>query len=162
MTEAGPEAGRLGGIARHGRPRGPIETLDHVSVTTAGGLQGDFRGAMKPGGKGRRQVSLIEAECWDLAMAELKLHPEDVLPWHARRANLLMEGLRLPRASGTIVAIGATLRIEISQECDPCSRMEELIPGLKAALLPDWRGGFLGKVLTDGEIAVGDEIRIER
>ena len=154
--------GRLGGIARHGRPRGPIEPIDAVSVSVAAGLHGDFRGAVKPGGKGRRQVSLIEAACWDLAMAELQLDADKVLPWHARRANLLIEGLRLPREPGTIVAIGATLRIEITQECDPCSRMEELVPGLKAALLPDWRGGFLGKVLTDGDIAVGDEIRIER
>lgn len=156
------ETGILGGIARHGRPRGPIETIAHVSVTNAGGLQGDFRGAVKPGSKARRQVSLIEAACWDQAMAELQLHADEVLPWHARRANLLIEGLRLPREAGTIVMIGASLRIEVTQECDPCSRMEELIPGLKAALLPDWRGGFLGKVLTDGEITVGDTIRIER
>ncbi len=156
------QTGRLGGIARHARPRGPIEPIDHVSVSVVGGLQGDFRGAVKPGGKGRRQVSLIEADCWDAAMAELQVRAGDRLPWHARRANLLIENLRLPREAGTIVAIGATLRIEITQECDPCSRMEELLPGLKAALLPDWRGGFLGKVLTDGEIAVGDEIRIER
>jgi MOSC domain-containing protein YiiM len=152
----------LGGIARHARPRGPIETLDHVSVSTVGGLQGDFRGAMKPGGKGRRQVSLVEAESWDAAMADLRLDAEDILPWHARRANLLIRGLRLPREAGTVIAIGASLRIEVTQECDPCSRMDELRPGLKAALLPDWRGGVLGKVLTDGEIAVGDEIRIER
>jgi MOSC domain-containing protein YiiM len=61
-----------------------------------------------------------------------------------------------------VIAIGATLRIEITRECDPCSRMEEVAPGLKAVLLPDWRGGVLGRVITDGEISVGDEIRIER
>jgi MOSC domain-containing protein YiiM len=156
------QTGRLGGIARHARPRGPIEPIEHVSVSVASGLQGDFRGAVKPGGKGRRQVSLIEAECWAAAMAELGVQADEMLPWHARRANLLIEGLRLPREAGTILAIGTSLRIEITQECDPCSRMEEVHPGLKAALLPDWRAGFLGKVLTDGEIAVGDEIRIER
>jgi MOSC domain-containing protein YiiM len=58
------------------------------------------------------------------------------------------------------VQIGATLVIEITGECDPCSRMEALQPGLRAALTPDWRGGFLGRVIEDGEIAVGDEIRI--
>jgi len=30
-----------------------------------------------------------------------------------------------------------------------------------AALAPDWRGGVLGRVISDGEIAVGDEVRIE-
>jgi MOSC domain-containing protein YiiM len=161
MTEAGESIGVLGGIARHGRPRGPIEILDNVSVTVVSGLQGDFRGAVKPGGKARRQVSLITAEAWAAAMAELGLHDEELLPWHARRANLLVQGLKLPQHAGYVLAIGISLRIEVMQECDPCSRMEQLVPGLKAALLPDWRGGVLGKVLTDGPIAVGDMIRIE-
>lgn len=161
MTETGTGSGILGGIARHGRSRGPIETLDTVSVTVAGGLQGDFRGAVKPGSKARRQVSLLEAASWDAALTELQLHADEMLPWHARRANLLVQGLRLPRTSGYILAIGDSLRIEVMQECDPCSRMDALMPGLKAVLLPDWRGGVLGKVLTDGTIAVGDAIRIE-
>ncbi len=154
-------AGRLGGIARHDRPRGPIETVSRVAVTRTEGLHGDFRGAVRPGKSGRRQVSLIEADSWAAAMADLGLAGADLLAWHARRANLLIEGLRLPREAGRVIAIGASLRIEVSRECDPCSRMEEIAPGLKAALLPDWRGGVLGKVLSDGEIAVGDEVRIE-
>jgi MOSC domain-containing protein YiiM len=39
--------------------------------------------------------------------------------------------------------------------------MEALQPGLRAALTPDWRGGFLCRVIADGEIAIGDEIRID-
>ncbi len=103
----------------------------------------------------------MEAESWAAAMRDLRIHADEMIPWHARRANLLVEGLRLPREAGAVLAIGASLRILITQECDPCSRMEEIYPGLKAALLPDWRGGLLGKVLTDGTIAVGDAIRIE-
>lgn len=153
--------GRLGGIARHGRSRGPIETLHHVSVTQAEGVHGDLRGAIRPGKSGRRQISLIEAESWDAAIAELGGAVDRAMPWHVRRANLLVEGIRLPREAGKVVAIGDSLRIEITCECDPCSRMDEILPGLKTALLPDWRGGVLGRVLTDGEIAVGDEVRIE-
>lgn len=154
-------AGRLGGIARHDRPRGPIETLARIVVNRAEGLHGDFRGAVRPGKSTRRQVSLIEAESWAAAMADLRLTGEEALPWHVRRANLLVEGLRLPREPGAVIAIGASLRIETTCECDPCSRMEEIALGLKAALMPDWRGGVLGRVLDDGEIAVGDEVRIE-
>lgn len=153
-------AGRLDGIARHDRPRGPIETVSRLRVTTAGGLHGDCRGAVRPGGSGRRQVSLIEAESWAAAMAELG-RDGDPLAWHVRRANLLVSGVRLPRAPGGVIAIGQGLRIEVTCECDPCSRMEEIAPGLKAALMPDWRGGVLGRVLSDGDIAVGDEVRIE-
>ncbi|OYX95208.1 MAG: MOSC domain-containing protein [Novosphingobium sp. 16-62-11] len=153
--------GRLGGIARHDRSRGPIETLDHVSVTRELGVRGDLRGAIRPGKSGRRQVSLIEAESWAAALSELQPAPDHAMPWYIRRANLLVEGVRLPREPGRVIAIGKTLRIEITCECDPCSRMDEIQPGLKLALMPDWRGGVLGRVLTDGEIFVGDEVRIE-
>lgn len=153
--------GRLGGIARHDRPYGPIETIDHVRVTTAEGVHGDIRGAVASTKTTRkRQVSLIEADSWAEAMADLGLTGEDALPWHVRRANLLVEGLRLPREIGKVIAIGRSVRIEVTGECDPCSRMEEIAPGLKAALIPDWRGGVLGRVMEEGEIAVGDEIRI--
>lgn len=154
--------GRLGGIARHARSRAPIETLRAVAVTCAEGVRGDGRGAIRPGKSGRRQISLIEAESWAAALRDLGLEGDPTLPWHVRRANLLVKGLRLPREPGRVIAIGATLRIEVTCECDPCSRMEEVAPGLKGALMPDWRGGVLGRVLTDGEIVVGDEVRIER
>lgn len=153
--------GRLGGIARHDKSRGPIETLDHVAVTRAHGVHGDRRGTIRAGKSGRRQVSLIEAESWAAAMAELELPAEKVLAWHVRRANLLVEGVRLPREAGKVIAIGNGLRIEVTCECDPCFRMDEILPGLKHVLLPDWRGGVLGCVLSDGEIAIGDEVRIE-
>lgn len=135
--------------------------LQKVAVNRTEGVHGDFRGAARPGKPPRRQISLIEAESWAAAMAELGREGENAIPWFERRANLLIEGLRLPRTLGVVIAIGATLRIETTRECDPCSRMEEIAPGLKAVLTSDWRGGVLGRVITDGEIAVGDEIRIE-
>jgi len=149
--------GRLAGIARHDRPLGPMETLDHVAVTVAEGVHGDFRGArasLKPSRK--RQVSLIEAESVTHAMSEAGA----VLDWWDCRRNLLVTGLRLPREEGTRVQIGATLVLEITCECEPCERMDALHEGLRAALTPDWRAGFLGRVIEDGEVAVGDEIRI--
>lgn len=150
------------GIARHDRPRGPMETVERVDVTREQGVAGDARGAVRAGKQPRRQVSLIEAESWAAAMAELGLSGDKALPWYSRRANLLVEGVRLPREAGAVIAIGSSLRIETTVECDPCSRMEEIMPGLKAALEPDWRGGVLGTVLSDGAIAVGDEVRIEQ
>jgi MOSC domain-containing protein YiiM len=153
--------GRLGGIARHERSRSAIETLQSVSVTRASGVAGDKNGVIRPGGMGRRQVSLIEAESWDAALADLAPASDKALLWHDRRANLLVQGIRLPREPGKVIAIGQSLRIEVTCECDPCSRMDEIQPGLKSALLPDWRGGVLGRVLSDGDIAIGDEVRIE-
>ena len=150
-------AGRLAGIARHDRPKGPMETLESAAVTAAAGVDGDYRGARaaaKPGRK--RQVSLIEAEGLAAAFAESGA----ALAWSDCRRNLLVEGLRLPREPGACVGIGEHLVIEITDECDPCERMDALHEGLRAALTPDWRGGFLGRVVEDGEIAIGDEIRI--
>ena len=56
--------------------------------------------------------------------------------------------------------IGASLVIEITDQCTPCHRMEALLPGLHDAMRPDWRGGFLARVEQDGAVAVNDEIRI--
>src|SRR5258706_14950184 len=63
--------GKLAGIARHACKRGPMEELETVCITVESGLDGDFRGVVKPGGTGRRQVSLIEAGDWAAAMADL-------------------------------------------------------------------------------------------
>ena len=150
--------GRLIGIARHGRPRGPIETLDRVHVSIEAGLQGDFRGAVKPGGRGKRQVTVMAREAWDAAMADLG---RDDLAWSDRRVNLLTEGVALPRVPGSLLRLGASLVLQVTGECDPCSRMEQIAPGLKAALTPDWRGGLLCRVIAAGQIALGDTIIIE-
>ena len=154
-------AGRLEGIARHKVSRGPMETLDRALVTPDEGLEGDCRGQVAEGKKGNRQITVIEAESWAAAVAELGAAAEGLV-WSDRRANLLVSGVRLPREAGKVIAIGDGLRIEVRCECDPCSRMDALREGLRAALTPDWRGGICGRVISEGEIALGDEVRIEQ
>ncbi|WP_447410682.1 hypothetical protein, partial [Clostridium perfringens] len=66
-----------------------METIDHVDVSVEAGLAGDFRGAVKPGGRGRRQVTLMERGDWDAAMAEVGR----AIAWQERRANLLIDHL---------------------------------------------------------------------
>ena len=149
--------GRLSGIARHQRKYGPVETLESIAIRRECGVPGDYAsGVASQKVSRKRQVSLIEAECVTTAMAEVGA----ALDWSDCRRNLLVQGLRLPREEGTRVQIGDSLVLEITCECDPCERMDALHEGLRAAMTPDWRGGFLGRVIEDGEIAVGDEIRI--
>ncbi|WP_294294026.1 MOSC domain-containing protein [uncultured Sphingomonas sp.] len=148
--------GVLLGIARHARPKAPMEVIEHARVTPETGIAGDFRGAMK-GKPYKRQVTLIERGDWDAAMAEVG----HSIGWQERRANLLVDGLDLPQTKGVRLRIGADVVLEITRETDPCERMEALAEGLRAALTPDWRGGACAMVVTGGEIAVGDEIRIE-
>ena len=148
--------GRLLGIARHARPRGPMETVDRAVIGLRTGVAGDFRGAIRPGGRGRRQVTAMVRADWEAAMAELG-HPP--IAWSDRRVNLLVDGIALPRETGAVLSIGTAL-FEITGECDPCSRMEEVAPGLRAALTPGWRGGRNMKVVGGGEIAIGDRVSI--
>lgn len=150
------QAGTLQGIARRAYPGAPMETIDRAYLSVALGVTGDCRGIVKPG-KSKRQVSLLEAGDWAAATAEVGSDA----PWHARRANLLVDGLDLPQRGGAVLRIGDTARLEITVECDPCIRMEQVAPGLMTALLPDWRGGVLARVLSEGDIRVGDPIIIE-
>jgi MOSC domain-containing protein YiiM len=122
-------------------------------------VTGDFRGALAASkGNTKHQVSVMEAESWAAAMGDLGRDE----PWWKRRANLLVKGIRLPREGGTRIRIGTRCLLEVTVGCDPCHRMEEVAPGLFAALKPDWRGGFLARVLEDGDITLGDEVRIEQ
>jgi MOSC domain-containing protein YiiM len=42
--------------------------------------------------------------------------------------------------------------------CDPCELMEEIRPGLEDEL--EGKRGMLARVLTTGDVAVGDEIKL--
>ena len=148
--------GRLAGLARRAAPRAPMETLEAGRIGVEFGLEGDFRGTPRPGKLPKRQVTVLAREAWQAACAELG---HDV-PWTARRANLLVEALPLPRRAGDVIAIG-DVRLEVHVQVDPCERMDEAAPGLREALVPDWRGGVGCRVLSGGEIRVGDRVWIE-
>lgn len=149
--------GRLAGIARHARPKVPMEVIERAEVTVEGGIAGDFRGVRKPGGLGKRQVTLLERVDWDAAMAQVARN----IPWYERRSNLLVDRLDLPQVPGVRLRIGVNVVLEVTRHTDPCERMEALAPGLFAAMVSDWRGGACARVLAGGVIAIGDEIRIE-
>lgn len=134
-----------------------METLDHVEVTAAEGVHGDFRGSLKPG-RNKRQVTVMTVKGWDDAQRDLRAP----VSWEQRRVNLLVDGLALEQTAGARIVFESGVVLEITGECDPCSRMEEVAPGLKAALLPRWRGGVTTRVLEGGLIRIGDNVRIER
>jgi MOSC domain-containing protein YiiM len=148
--------GRLLGIARHPRPRGAMETVEQVEVSVGEGVHGDFRGSLKPG-RNKRQVTVMAVEAWQQALAEIK----DPVSWEQRRVNLLVEGLALEGITGARICFASGLVLEVTGECDPCSRMEEVATGLKGALLPHWRGGVTTRVIEGGRLKVGDQVRIE-
>jgi MOSC domain-containing protein YiiM len=128
-----------------------MQILERADISTETGVAMDFRG--KPG---PRQVTVISARAWKNACSELQKE----IPWTTRRANLLVDDFELPRSVGAILKIGP-VRLRITGEVDPCSRMEEQCPGLKQALQPDWRGGVSCAVLEGGAVALGDEVAAE-
>jgi MOSC domain-containing protein YiiM len=105
---------------------------------------------------GSRQVTVISREAVDAAARELG-RPVDP---SVRRANVLVEGIDLKDSRGRILRMGE-LRLEVGGETRPCERMDAAIPGLKAALDPDWRAGLYGTVLEDAVVKVGDPVRWE-
>lgn len=145
-------AGRLIGIARRGRRLAPMQEVGSAAISCAAGLEGDFKGAKYP----RRQITVLAREGWEAALAALGGAD---LPWTARRANLLVEGVRLPRAAGGILQIGG-VRLEVTGQTYPCGRMEAAHAGLLAALAEDWRGGVTARVLEGGSVALGDEVAV--
>ena len=134
-----------------------METLDSVGVSVERGIEGDCRGLFKPGGKNRRQVTVMEAGDWAVAAAQVGTD----LAWWNRRVNLLVDGVDLPQTAGARFRIGDDVILEITIECEPCNRMDALADGLQEALKPDWRGGACTRVISGGHITVGDQIRIE-
>jgi MOSC domain-containing protein YiiM len=53
------------------------------------------------------------------------------------------------------------VRLRITGEVDPCSRMDEQYPGLTKALQPEWRGGISCTVLQGGPVALGDTVTLQ-
>lgn len=74
------------------------------------------------------------------------------------RENVTVEGADVQGwVPGQRVAIGGAL-FEVTMECDPCSRMDDLRAGLQEEL--QGRRGVLARVLETGEVAVGDEVTL--
>lgn len=142
--------GRLAGIAWREKKRGDMQRVERAQISETSGVEGDFRG-----NPGQRQVTVISASAWRQACREL----DRDLDWTLRRANLLVEDIDLPRAVGGILEIGP-VRLRINRETDPCSRMDEQCPGLKAVLQPDWRGGVCCSVVSGGSVSIGDPVRL--
>ena len=127
--------------------RGPMDPRQSATLVEGKGLEGSV------GRSSRRQVTIIEREIWEALMRETGA----TAPPSTRRANLMVSGIQLFDTRKRILRIGDT-RLEIAGETKPCERMEEAVPGLGAAMYPDWRGGAFAKVLTGGTIHVGDTV----
>ena len=168
-----PRAGRLDWIGlREGR-RLPVRSVPEAEAHPLVGLLGDHGKVAPPrltaltggevsprppvspvpGGPGRRQVTLIQAEHLPVIAALSGL--DTVAPEQLRR-NLLVSGISLLALKDRRFRIGEVV-LEGTGECHPCSRMEETLgPGGYNAVRG--HGGLTARVIGGGTLRVGDMV----
>ena len=149
-----PQQGRLEWIGRRPARRAELESMPEAEVLTDERLAGDHA-SPKPGGK--RQLTLIQAEHLPAVAGFLGM-TAPIEPGRLRR-NLVVSGLNLLALKGRQVQIGEEVRLDITGECHPCSRMEEeLGPGGYNAMRG--HGGLTAHIAQGGTIRVGDAVRV--
>jgi MOSC domain-containing protein YiiM len=145
-----PRQGRLEWIGVRGQRRGPVRVVAEAMAKTGLGLVGDH---CRAGGKGARQVTLIQDEHLPVIVA--LLGRPDLDPGLLRR-NLVVSGINLLALKGMRFRIGVVL-LEGAGLCHPCSRMEEALgPGGYNAMRG--HGGLTARVLEAGALHVGDPV----
>jgi MOSC domain-containing protein YiiM len=142
--------GRVEWIGLRARRRENPIVVDEARAVAGRGLAGDH---YRPGGKGTRQVTLIQAE--HLAVVGALLGGEAPDPRLLRR-NLLVSGINLLALKGRRFRVGAAL-LEGTGLCHPCSRMEEAL-GWGGYNAMRGHGGLTARILEGGVIRVGDAV----
>jgi MOSC domain-containing protein YiiM len=123
---------------------GRMEARERVQAIEGHGLDGCAHA--RPGTK--RQVLFASAVHLDALGVE----------YGRIRENFTIEGADVHAwPVGQRLKVGEAL-FEITMVCDPCSRMDEIRPGLQTEL--EGRRGMLARVVESGEVAAGDEVQL--
>jgi MOSC domain-containing protein YiiM len=145
-----PQAGRLEWIGLSKERLAPVQSVETATVCEGTGLEGDHHAT---GRRTIRQVTLIQAE--HLQVVARLLGRDSVCPEEVRR-NLVVSGISLLALKDQRFQIGDVV-FEGTGPCVPCSRMEHnLGPGGYNAMRG--HGGITAKVISNGEIKVGDDV----
>ena len=124
-------------------PGQAMKASGELEMVAGKGIQGD-----NAFGRKRRQVLLVDQAILDA----FGLDPGDL------RENLTVSGLDLQIiAPGSLLEAGAST-LMVQGECTPCSKMDEIKPGLQASLQA--RRGLLASVVEGGTIRIGDTIAL--
>ena len=128
--------------------REPMKEVAQANFLTGQGMQGD-RHMRSDGLRSKRQVLVMDVE----TLNHFDLEPGQV------RENITLKGLDLSTISaGDRVSLGADVVLEITGDCEPCSRMDEIRPGLKDEI--DGKRGLLAFVEKGGVVSVGSEVGV--
>ncbi|MDC0035564.1 MOSC domain-containing protein [Chloroflexi bacterium] len=128
--------------------RAPMKEVKEAKFIAGQGMEGD-RHLRTDGHRSARQVLIMDQE----TLSSLDLEPGQV------RENVTVKGLDFSSISaGDKVSLGADVILEITGDCEPCSRMDELRPGLKEEI--DGKRGLLAFVENGGVALVGSEVGV--
>ncbi len=170
-----PRPGRLEWIGLREARRGPVRSVQEAELHPLVGLIGDHGrqapGRLRaltgepgeaaapvgappiPGGPGRRQVTLLQAEHLPVIAALAGL--EEATPELLRR-NLLVSGIPLLALKDARFRVGEVV-LEATGECHPCSRMEETL-GEGGYNAVRGHGGLTARVISGGTVRLGDPV----
>jgi MOSC domain-containing protein YiiM len=127
--------------------REPMRSVLTAKMVEGYGLEGD-RHAGGEGPRNARQALLMDRE----TLEEFGLSDGEV------RENLTVSGLDFSKLKeGQRLSVGE-VELEVTGDCAPCARIDEIRPGLKAEI--KGRRGSLVMVLRTGEVNVGDRVRV--
>ena len=125
--------------------RKQMQPIDEIEAMANLGFKGD-RHALADSS---RQVLLIEKETLDALD----------LPVGAVKENITTEGIELMKLRAhQRLKLGSDVVLEITKACSPCSRMDEVRPGLLRDLAG--RRGMLARAVTGGLMRRGDSITV--
>ena len=134
----------------------PMEPVERIRALAGIGLEGDrytrLALAGSPDVKPDRDLTLIESEEIERLAAD---HAIALAPGETRR-NVTTRGIRLNDLVGRRFRVGP-VECEGMKLCEPCQDLVDMLD--KPVLGPlVHRAGLTARILTDGEIAVGDEV----
>ncbi len=144
--------GRVVGIYVGAEPGRPMQRVAEVRAVAGRGLEGDRYFQPAEGGEPADEVTLIESEAVEAAVAEsgIKIELEDT------RRNIVTAGVRLGELVGQTLRLGK-VEVEPLEPNPPCRHLQELAgkPLLKPLAR---RAGVRGRVVTGGVVHEGDPV----
>jgi MOSC domain-containing protein YiiM len=136
----------------------PMRALQSATAIAGAGLEGDrYRSGVGfysevPTDPGARELTLIAEE----ALAEVAAETGIQVPLHEHRRNITTRGIDVDALLGKRFRIGDVV-CEGVRACPPCNHLDELTG--KPLLRPlARRGGLRARIVTGGELRVGDRI----